>query len=78
MTESGGTPRGAPLVKICGLTRNEDARFAQKAGADYVGVVHSQGFGRSVPEGDGERVLEGADGERACEEDREHGGSFSG
>jgi len=59
MTESGGMPRGAPLVKICGLTRNEDARFAQKAGADYVGVVLSQGFGRSVPEGDGERVLEG-------------------
>ena len=59
MTESGDARDGAPLVKICGLTRNEDARFAQKAGADYVGVVLSQGFGRSVPEGGGERVLDG-------------------
>lgn len=35
-------------VKICGLVRPEDARFADAAGADYLGVVLSKGFGRSV------------------------------
>ncbi len=36
-------------VKICGLTRREDALAADAAGADLVGVVVSRGFGRSVP-----------------------------
>lgn len=36
-------------VKICGLMRREDALAADAAGADYVGVVLSSGFGRSVP-----------------------------
>ncbi len=35
-------------VKICGLTRLEDARHARAAGADYLGAILSEGFGRSV------------------------------
>jgi phosphoribosylanthranilate isomerase len=35
-------------VKICGLVRREDVMAADLAGADYLGVVLSAGFGRSV------------------------------
>lgn len=37
-----------PQVKICGLTRSTDAVTADRAGADYLGIVLSAGFGRSV------------------------------
>ena len=37
-----------PRVKICGLTRAADARSARAAGADYLGVILSRGFPRSV------------------------------
>jgi len=36
-------------VKICGLTRREDAERAAAVGADYLGLVLSEGFSRSVP-----------------------------
>lgn len=36
-------------IKICGLMRPEDARCAAEFGADYVGAILSEGFGRSVP-----------------------------
>jgi phosphoribosylanthranilate isomerase len=36
-------------VKICGLIRPEDAHHAADVGADYLGAILSEGFGRSVP-----------------------------
>jgi phosphoribosylanthranilate isomerase len=38
----------ATRIKICGLTRPEDARLAVTAGADYLGAILSPGFGRSI------------------------------
>lgn len=37
-----------PRVKICGLTRNQDARRAEALGASYLGFILSDGFPRSV------------------------------
>ena len=45
--ESGSVPD--VRVKICGLIRPEDAQHAAGAGADYLGAILSEGFGRSVP-----------------------------
>lgn len=36
------------LVKICGVTRPEDARLAAREGADYIGMILSSGYPRSV------------------------------
>lgn len=38
-----------PRVKICGLTAHEDALEAERLGADFLGVVLTPGFPRSVP-----------------------------
>ncbi len=46
-------------VKICGVVRREDALAAQAAGADYVGVILSAGFGRSVEPDDAARLVSG-------------------
>lgn len=44
-----GEPEAPGLrVKICGLRRREDVLAADEAGADFVGVILSDGFGRSV------------------------------
>ena len=43
-------PRG-PRVKICGLTRVEDARFAERAGASYLGAILVPGSPRYVSPG---------------------------
>lgn len=45
-----GDAPAPPKVKICGVTRNEDAGLAERLGADLLGFVLTQGFGRSVPE----------------------------
>lgn len=37
-----------PGIKICGITRPEDAITACELGADYLGMILSQGFSRSV------------------------------
>lgn len=44
MDEAGVRPR----VKICGVTRRQDGVVAKSAGADYVGMILSPGFERSV------------------------------
>ncbi len=49
----------APEVKICGLTRREDAEHAASLGADYLGVVLSPGFRRSVAEAEADALLRG-------------------
>jgi len=55
------TSSGAPIrVKICGLVRREDARAADEAGADYLGVIASPGFRRSVAPASAREVLAGA------------------
>ncbi len=35
-------------IKICGITRPEDARAAEAAGADAIGFILAPGYGRSV------------------------------
>ena len=37
-----------PEMKICGIQRQVDARLAARLGASYLGVIASDGFGRSV------------------------------
>jgi phosphoribosylanthranilate isomerase len=45
-------------VKVCGITRVEDARFAERAGADAVGVVmFSDASPRSVPESRAQEIF---------------------
>ena len=42
------TTEKTPRVKICGLMRVQDARAAAHAGADFLGTILSEGYGRSV------------------------------
>lgn len=49
----------APGVKVCGLTRRDDARRAAEAGADYLGVILVPGTPRAVSGSQGRAVVEG-------------------
>lgn len=53
-------------VKICGLVRPADAVMADRLGADYLGVILSDGFGRSVPVDEAHHLLEGTDATRVA------------
>ena len=46
-------------VKICGVTRREDALAVDRAGADYLGVILSAGFSRSVEPAVASALVEG-------------------
>jgi phosphoribosylanthranilate isomerase len=46
-------------VKICGLTGSDDALQADEAGADYLGVVMSEGFVRCVTPSEAAAVVSG-------------------
>lgn len=48
----------SPRVKICGLTRLQDAHAAAHAGADFLGTILSPGFGRSVEPELARRIVE--------------------
>lgn len=48
-----------PEVKICGLRRRENVLLADGLGADYVGVVLSAGFSRSVSPEEASGLVEG-------------------
>lgn len=49
----------AVRVKICGVTRREDAVAVERAGADYLGVILSAGFSRSVDPDEASAIVEG-------------------
>lgn len=53
-------------VKICGLARRDDALAAERAGAAYLGVVLSAGFGRSVEPEHAPALLEGTTATRVA------------
>ena len=54
-----GLQTGILQVKICGLTRREDAELATGQGADYLGVVLVPGTPRALSVSHGREVTEG-------------------
>jgi phosphoribosylanthranilate isomerase len=53
-----------PAVKVCGLTRHEDAAAAAGAGARYLGVILAPGGRRTVAPGDGAVIFGNLDVQR--------------
>lgn len=56
---AGGWKFPAPAVKICGLTRREDAELAAAEGAGYLGIVLVQGTPRALSISEGRKVVSG-------------------
>jgi phosphoribosylanthranilate isomerase len=54
----------APAIKVCGLTRREDAELAGEAGAAYGGVILAPGYRRSVTPGTARVILSEFQGRR--------------
>ncbi|HEX7240964.1 MAG TPA: hypothetical protein VF263_11900, partial [Longimicrobiaceae bacterium] len=52
---------GAPLLKVCGITRREDAEAAVGAGAAYLGVILAPGGKRTVAAEAVPGLLDGVD-----------------
>lgn len=46
--KSNKTRGDRPLIKICGLTRAEDLLLADQLGADFIGFIFAQEYGRNV------------------------------
>lgn len=53
-------------IKICGVCRRQDALAADALGVDYLGVVLSPGFRRSVLPSEGASILEGVGATRVA------------
>lgn len=54
---SADPPRPRTLVKVCGITRREDAELALAAGADWLGFVAWEGSPRQVAVGSAAEIL---------------------
>ena len=55
-----------PMVKICGLQRAQDAALADELGTDYLGVIISAGFSRSVSGPVAAQILSGTSARRVA------------
>lgn len=52
------------LAKVCGVMSPRDARIVDAAGADYMGVILSPGYSRSVERGRADEVYEASSARR--------------
>lgn len=58
------TSAPSPLVKICGVTRREDAECAVRSGASFVGVILAPGGKRTIARDRAADLLDGIDARR--------------